>query len=167
MIIFFITSFSVRLWSHSEQEAQQHLDHMQLGYCNKNIRVCSNMTSIIKCRHVTTSHLIIYHMRQRPTEAEFQTIYTIVWNSTGMLSKMDSVCSLSIIIINYKLFDTLQAFLSLVIAAFSALNEYQRELIYYCTEYWAVAPNAHLSHTNHWTCQDGVILTLTLAEIDK
>lgn len=72
---FCIASFFVRLWSHSEQEAQQHLDHMQFGYCNKNIRIYSNMTTIIKCRHVSSSHRIIYHMRQRPTEAEFQTIY--------------------------------------------------------------------------------------------
>lgn len=75
---FCIASFFVRLWSHSEQEAQQHLehlDHMQFGYCNKNIRIYSNMTTIIKCRHVSSSHRIIYHMRERPTEAEFQTIY--------------------------------------------------------------------------------------------
>jgi len=58
MIIFFpITFSSVRLWSHSEQEAQQHLDHMQLGYCTKDIHIWNNMTTIIKFRHVTTSHL--------------------------------------------------------------------------------------------------------------
>lgn len=122
----------------------------------------------VKYRHICTSHYIIYTMRQRATEAEFQTLYTAVHkNYIEMLSKMESVCSLSIIIINYKLLDTLQTLLSLVIAAFSAPNEYQREFIYYCTEYWAVAPSSRSSHTNHWTCEDVVILTLTLAGINK
>lgn len=94
----------------------------------------------MQTRHLIASFTIRDRDQQKLNFRQY--MYTTVLNSTEMLSKMESVCSLSIIIINYKLLDTLQALLSLVIAAFSALNEYQRELIYYCSEYWAVASSS-------------------------